>query len=345
MNQKEIFFRLNQYIAINRRLRLKEDALGHFKQAEFVKVYPHEKNYGEIPNNRICAPSTLSRLEQNKITAKTHVYDLLLAKLDAEFVLRESNNKTQDYLCQRVLNLFFCSTKDVDAVRLEINRYSVLFKRNCLWITDLQAIESLLNWFESDVVLGRRRFDELINQFEIFHPKLSHLLLYYLAYSSYFNPTLWPSIKIVKELIIKHDFNDEVLFAFQNFNERQQFKLIEVYYKNEARVHKESYLHQVFMKFKKVVIEASLHELIGDDVYLEILLNEFITNNSQFKKLIHRVYSAKKYNRNEARYLYLNFLIYEPFPYSIRKILHNRIYHKIKREDYRKEFLGWKKAN
>lgn len=111
MNQKEIFFRLNQYIAINRRLRLKEDALGHFKQAEFVKVHPYEKNYGEILNDVICSPSYLSRLEQNKVTAKTHVYDLLLAKLDAEFVLRESNNKTQDYLCQRVVNLFFARVK------------------------------------------------------------------------------------------------------------------------------------------------------------------------------------------------------------------------------------------
>ena len=345
MDQKEICFRLNKFIAFNRRLQLKQNALGHFKQQEFVKIYPNEQNYGEIPKDQICSPYFLSRLEQGKVTAKIHVYDLLLAKLGARFVFRESNNKTQDYLCQRLVNLFFCSCMDIQAYRNEVHRYSTFLKNNCLWVTDLEAIEIILQWFETNSTLNCSKFEELNAKFYIFNPKIRHILLYYFAYSSYFNPILWPSIKHVKELILSNNIDDEILLTFLSFDQRQYFNLIKIYYKNKGDISKMSYRYHLFVKFKKVIIYDNLHTFETDDDFLKTLLDEFITQNSQFKKMVQRVCSNVKYNRNETRYLFLNFLNYEPFPHSFRKILFHRTLPKITRDDYKKEFLVWENAN
>ncbi len=341
MGLNKTYLRLNYYIGYYRRLSFKLDPRGGFSQENFVKLRKGDKHYGLFPNNNIMSVSNLSRMERGMIVVKVHVYDLLLEKFGAVFVFRESNIKTQDYLCQRLFNLFFCSSKGIDEIKVEIRKYDQVFRDNCLWLTDLYAIENIFLWFDDNFSLKRNEFHKFVDMFLIFNEILRHLLLYCLAFSCYFNPSLWSSIQRVKQLIGENDFNDELLSAFRYFDQKQYFKLYNVYYKLAERVKPSSHFYKIFIRFKEVILVSESYGTIMDDVFLEKILLLYTTENCQFRKLVIRVYYSKKHIHHDVRYLYLNFLIYEPYPYLIRKLLYNRILSRINRIEYKNQFLRW----
>jgi hypothetical protein len=316
---------------------------GKFKQSEFVKIDPND-DYYLVYGHQICSPSYLSRLENNEVIAKVEVYNYLLNKLNACFIYRESNNKTQDYLCQLIVDLFFSACEDISRIQDEITKHSLNIRQDCLWELDLIAITSILNWFETGVSLELRQFHHLFEIFDCLNPKIQQVLLYYFVCSVYFNPSLWVSSKDVSNLVSMKVLNNNHLTAFQNFDRIQLFNLVKNNSNYSNPINNTSFLNKIILAFNELKKFDPIQGKKYTKEDLEYLMNRFRTSNRQFKKLIDRILSDSKYNHNDVRYLYQNFLVFEPSPHIFTRIIFRNALPKIKRTDQMKDFINWNAA-
>ena len=345
MPQNKIFIRLGRFIKHERRTKHKKNPVGRFKQEDFVKLLPGDKYYKDVKSGKICSISTLSKIENGSIVAREPTYKMLLDKVDAIYIYRESNVKSQDYLCQGLVDLFFNSYQSVRLYREELQRISETITNDCLWTVDCIAIESILRWFEYDVSLSRIKFDYLIGLYPCLHSNVKHILLYYFAYSSYFNPELWSSLSKVRELISQREFNDAFLQSFCHLNLVHQFSLTKTFHEQLNLINESSYLFRIFEKFKEVIELVDMRHALIQDQLLERLYQIFSTNNMQFKKSLNRVYFSNKYIQQDARFLFLEFLVFEPFPFIFSKLVFERTFSKIFCVHQLREFIGWKNSN
>lgn len=345
MPQNKIFIRLGRFIGIERRLKRKKNPIGRFKQEDFINLLPGDKYYEEKHNYKICSITTLSSIENGSKVAREPIYAMLLDKVDAIYVYRESNIKSQDYLCQGLVDLFFHSYSNCPLYRKEFQFISESIKNDCLWTVDCIAIESIMKWFDYDVSLSRVKFDYLMSLYPCLHSNVKHILLYYFAYSSYFNPELWSSLSKVRELISQREFNDDYLQSFCHLNLVYHFSLTKTFHERLSTINESSYLFRIFEKFKAVTQLNDMRHVLTQDQLLDRLDQIFSTNNMQFKKSLNRVYLSNKYIQNDARFLYLEFLVFEPFPFSFSKLIFNRTYSKIFCVNKMREFIGWNSVN
>jgi hypothetical protein len=342
VNQKESYQRINHFIYYQYRLLKKGKDGGNYKQSEFIRINPDDVYY-PIYGDKICSVSFFSRIIRNKVIARIEVYNFFLGKLNVKFTYRETNSKNQDYLCQCVADLFFIPGGNINSIRNVVAAHSKNIIDDCLWDLDLIAIDIIFKWYETGISLEQRDFNRLFEMFDCLNPILQHVLLYYFVYSVYFNPALWFTIQDVLILIHGKVLKDEVLNAFQKFDHAKLFNLVKNKSNSTISNTKPSFLDRILSEFLEV--NTIIHSLGKDytEAEIEYLLIRFRTSNRQFKKLIIRTLLNPKYNHSEVRYLYQNFLFYEPSKIFMSIIFKNVIT-KIKRTDQMDEFIEWNHA-
>ena len=297
---------------------------GKYKQSEFVKIDPNDDYYLEH-GSQICTPSYLSRLENNNVIAKEELINYFLSKLNARFIYRESNDRTQDYLCQCIVDLFFSPCGDISRIRNEIIKYSKVLKQDCLWELDLKAIACILNWFETGAPISYEDLRFLSDVFDCLNNKIKRILLHCFVFSVYFDPSLWSASMVVYKLIAKVNYNDEFLLSFLNSDYIMLNRLIGDDRREIDNGNNIGYRRIIVKRFIELFELAGRYGKIPNDELLDKLLSVYVTDNVQFKKSIQRVFKSKKFNEHDYNYLMKSFLIYEPYPFIVSKIINDHV--------------------
>lgn len=345
MDRNKIYQRINHYIKYLRKKLLNKDHLGQFKQFEFVKISPNDTEYEVLNLKQICSVKILSKIERNLIIAEVYIYDFLLKKFKLSYIYNKNNIETQDYLCQCVVDLFFRNCKNVEEIKAEVKNKSKDFSHDFLWKMDLMAIECIFKWIETGKPLSKKDFNNLFEIQYCLNEKIHHILLYYFAYSSFFDPDLWLLIKNVIDLIEKNPNRDSFLEAYKYIYKGDTFRLYKIYIDNSKMINIESYLHVAIEKFKNVFILINKTKTLHDKEMIELLFSYFETSNVQFRKTLNRLYSSNLYNQHDTYYINHHFLIYEPFPRFFSKLIFKRSLSLVKQVNQLRELINWQEAH
>lgn len=323
---------------------MNKDNLGQFKQFEFVKISPNDTEYEVLNLKQICSVKILSKIERNLIIAEVYIYDFLLKKFKLSYIYNKNNIETQDYLCQCLADLFFIDCKDVKLLRADILKHSKAFNHDFLWQLDLKAIQCIFDWFETGESLTKKDFIYLNEILYCLNENIQQILLHYFAYSSYFDPDLWPLFINTHDSIERCSHQEELLHSLKFLHSGNLFKLYKVYFQKISNINKESYLYRFIEKFRESIELMNKKSTLTEEAYLVQLFKLFETNNKQFSKAFKRVYLAKKYDQHDAHYLYEHFLIHEPYPRHFSILLFRRTLEKINHVKDLREFIAWQSA-
>lgn len=336
---QKIHSRIGFWIKYHRKLKFILTNDEKFRQDRFILLNKEEHFLDFVPNEAICSRSTLSRIENGKIIYEKSLLLFFLKRFNKKYRISERDQHLIESTISAFNTYFFMNNSiSIGYLKKILNDTNLKIKEDFLWDEDKVLLSKILDWFTDFTLIQKHEFDEYYQKFRIYHKSLQDVLIYYLAFSVYFNPELWANYQYVSRLIKEEYSTNEFLSVFEGLFCKSSNNIFKLFYLNNSSYNNSGFLKDTIQVTKLLFEKEKVFNCCHDNLKYIQLTHKIRTKNfsadSKFEHELFEKLSNLIINENCNIYALLKLIKMEPYPRIINKLILEIIYPKIKSKSH-----------
>lgn len=310
-----------------------------FRQDKFILLNNSEHFLDFAPNEAICSRSTLSRIENGRIIYEKSLLLFFINRFNKNYRISESDQHLIESTISTYRTYFFTNNKiSIEYLKKILDDTNLKIEEDFLWDEDKTLLFKILEWFKDYTLIQKNEFDEYYHKFKIYHKSIQDILIFYLAFSVYFNPELWPYNHLVSKLIKEEYSSNELLCVFEDLFSKSSNNIFKLFYQDMSRYNNSGFLKNLILATKLLFEKENVFSCNHQNLKYIQLTQKIITKNyladSNFEHELFSKLSNLVLNENCEISALLNLIKMEPYPRIINKLILEIIYPRIKSKSH-----------
>jgi transcriptional regulator with XRE-family HTH domain len=336
---QKIHSRIGYWIKYQRKQKLILTNDDRFKQNKFILLNNDEYFFNYLPNEAICSRSTLSRIENGKIIYEKSLLLFFLKRFNKKYRISEINQHFIESTINAFYTYFFINNKiSIEYLRKILVDADLKIQEDFLWDEDKVLLYKILEWFNDYTIIQQNEFREYYLKFKIYHKSLQDILIYYLAFSVYFNPELWSYHHFITKLIKDEYSTNELLNVFENLFNKDSSGIYKLFYQDYNCFKNSGFLNEIILLTKYIFDKENVFNCNYKNLkYIQLIQkisDKKFQSDSKFEDELFGLLTDSITQENCDIFALLNLIRMEPNPRIINNLVLKIIYPKIKSKSH-----------